>query len=73
MVIDTKYLSLRTRGVLQHTSHNLSPCDEARGDGRVDVAARHVSQALGQRGNCHPETESDPHILGLGGQWKLVL
>ena len=48
------------------TSVHLGPCDEARGDGWVDVAARHVSQALGQRGYSHPEAESDPHILGLG-------
>ena len=47
-------------------SLHLGPCDEAGGDGRVDVAARHVSQALGQRGYGHPEAESDPHILGLG-------
>ena len=49
-----------------YTSVHLGPCDEAGGDGRVDVAARHVSQALGQRGYSHPEAESDPHILGLG-------
>ena len=49
------------------TSLHLGPGDEARGDGRVDVAARHVSQALGKRGYSHAETESDPHILRLVG------
>ena len=52
---------------VESSSLHLGPCDEARGDGRVDVAAGHVSQALGQRGYSHPEAESDPHILGLGG------
>ena len=49
-----------------YTSVHLGPCDEAGGDGRVDVAAGHVSQALGQRGYSHPEAESDPYILRLG-------